>query len=99
MYFFVVLLEESNKYVIVPENWVRDLEKIVFEKCAKYGLNSDQLHLCYYSTQENAQDERGEPNPLFPPNFNAPLAIDFPCEEGTFQCRILKYTRKLIIDI
>lgn len=93
--FFVVYLQEADEYAVVPENWIRDLKQLVFEKFVNAGLNSDQNHLCYFSTQENAIiNEKREPNPKFEPKFNAPRATQFPCNEGTYECRIVKYHRK-----
>lgn len=92
MSYFLVLLDESQQFVVVPESWIRDLEKIVFEKFVAEGLNSDQLHVCYYSAEEHARHVQGTPNPLFVPNFNAPRVTNFPCVNGTYLCRLLKYT-------
>lgn len=94
MWFFAVRLIESNQFIAIPEEWIRDLNPIVFEKFANKGLNTDQPHVCYFSNQESAKTANGEPNPSFVPNFNASRSVEYPCADGTFYCQILKYTRK-----
>lgn len=94
MNFFVVFLTNFDEYVVIPEDWIRELTITVYEKFVNKGLNSDQQHVCYFSNQEAATTVNGAPNSNIVPNFNAPRGDQFPCAEGTFLCRVLRYSSK-----
>lgn len=91
--YFVIFLIDAKQFTVVPKKWLQNVD-ILWERLVNYGINKNKVHICYYSTQENAQIANGEPDPTFAPNFNALRSDRFPCVEGTFLCRIVKYTCK-----
>lgn len=46
MAYFVVFLREKKKYVVLPVNWIKDIENH-FEKFVNNSLNTSQLFLCF----------------------------------------------------
>lgn len=94
--FYITYLLEFGKYNTVPHTWINDAD-IVLEKFTESdGVNSTQIHLCFWSNSPDAKkSENGNdiPNAEFVPNFFAAFSNDFPCEneEGTFYCQIVAF--------
>lgn len=95
--FYVVYLTEIKRHIIIPKTWIYDAEA-VFEKFTNTnGLNSSQVHLCYFSTNADAmvfENEENIPNGKFRPNFLAAPGTEFPLDEGTFFCEIEAFRGK-----
>lgn len=91
--FYVVYLVDVDDFIVIPEDWLRDND-IYHERFVNYSLNNAQTHLCYWSSHADAITRNGEPNPLFPPNFDVGIQNLFPCAEGCYRCRVVKFKRK-----
>lgn len=59
------------------------------------GMNSAQNYLCYWASQNGSEKYLGAPAELYEPNFAAQRAMHFPCDNGTYICRIVKYKGRL----
>lgn len=95
--YFAVFLVEAGEYAIVPKNWIL-MDGKSWTGIVNYGIKKNKKYICYYSTRENALlNDYGEPNTTFLPNFDAPRTDQYPSEEGTFLCRLLMYSRKLLL--
>lgn len=88
--YYVVYLEAAEKSIVVPCTWIKDSE-IILKKFVHKSLNTSQSNLCYWSTRDNAVSPNGRPNIDFEPNFHATQQNGFPCIEGVYKCRILKF--------
>lgn len=63
--FVAVYLKRPKRYIIIPENWINDLNNA---KLKNYGKNSNQDFLVFWSAaNDNANLDT-------PPNFNAMLS-------------------------
>lgn len=80
MSFVVVYLIGARDFVVVPENWVFDLNTA---KLKNHGRNSNQDFLVYFINGEKI----GEPN------FNAPIATNLKdaSNGACFLCRVKKF--------
>lgn len=77
MYFNIINLKES---LILPTSWIQDIDDHL-EKFINRSLNTAQRFLCFYTNDENAFEENGEPKFDYPANFSLQLRNDFdaPC--------------------
>ncbi|XP_031630860.1 uncharacterized protein LOC116345565 [Contarinia nasturtii] len=82
--FYVVYLINPRLNVIVPQKWILNHEKQL-EKDMFFGVNSNQVVLCYYSS--DAYNHQGEPDTEILPNFNLPIDCEFP-NEGCYKAKI-----------
>lgn len=89
MSFVVAVFIEARETVILPENWIKDLNTA---KLKNNGCNSNQNFRAYYRIDGLGNND---------PNFNAPLLTSMKDlrEEGCFLCRIKKFFGKLLITI
>lgn len=71
--FVVVFLVDSKKHIIVPEEFVFDLDE---ESLKNKGKNPNFRYTVFWS--ENALDENGIPRAEYVPDFNLVKVIDFP---------------------
>lgn len=89
MYSYVVYLKVARMYAVIPYHWLRDGDTKVLEKFVNKGLNSNQTHICYYSTLVSAEESAAHP-----PNHQANFPIDFPPIDeggGLYYCFVLKF--------
>lgn len=91
MLLYVAYLLDARKNIVIPCTWIRDAKQVL-RKFVNYGLNSSQTHLCFWSEHADARTHDGRPNFDFQPNFELQLKVEFPCVDGTFRCRVLKFT-------
>lgn len=89
--FYVVYLLDADKNIVIPCTWIRN-GKQVLRKFVNYGLNTSQTHLCFWSAHADAKTHDGRPSFNFQPKFDLQMKAEFPCAEGTFRCRVLKFT-------
>lgn len=89
MSFVVALFIEAREIVILPENWIKDLNTA---KLKNNGCNSNQNFRAYYRIEGLENKD---------PNFNAPLLTSMKDlrDEGCFLCRIKKFFGNFIIII
>lgn len=92
--YFVVFLCEPQRYAVIPCHWVRDDNDEIWDRFINRGLNSSQNYLCYWSSENNSEQYLGAPSGFMRPNFTAPINIQFPCDEATYICRIVKFRGK-----
>lgn len=85
--FVVVYLVDAKRNVIVPENWVQDLNNA---KLKNLGKNSNQIFLMFWSSTNDEANWDKEPN------FGAPLVKDYcPTHDGVcFICKVKKFFGK-----
>lgn len=90
MTFVVVYLIGAREFVVVPENWVQDLNGA---KLKNYGTNSNQNFLVFWAASN------GKANLLATANFNASLELKYHAstEGACYICRIKKFFGKCII--
>lgn len=88
---YVVHLIKPQKNVVIPQKWVRQIEDHL-ESFLNYRINTSQVFLVYFSTEEDAFIE-GHPNEDFEPKFNMEVDGRFP-DEGCYTGRILKVKSK-----
>lgn len=86
--YLVVYIHRARVFVAIPENRLNDMENL-FEKFLNSGINSNQLHICYWTDSAAARNEKGEILLNYAPNFNASFITQFP-EEGCYLCKIVK---------
>lgn len=101
--YFTVFLIEPRLHVLVPHHWIYDPEDDIYTKFLNSGLNSSQQYKCYWKSTSTSLDQfvLDLPNPNFVPiydeaNFDAPRATVFPCDEGTYACKLVKSESKYI---
>lgn len=92
MTFAVVYLIRAREYVVVPDNWVFDLNTA---KLKNNGRNSNQDFLVYCAFAG------GEPMFDKQPNFEAPFSSQYDpnIDEACFLCRVKKFFGRYIIFI
>lgn len=92
MTFVVVYLVDAKRVVVVPENWIQDLNNA---KLKNIGKNSNQNFLLFWAGTNN------EPNVQKKPNFGARLVNEyFPTHIGVcYICRVKKFFGKCSIRI
>lgn len=83
---------EPQLYAVIPCYWVYDPNDALWDEFVNTGLNSSQKYVseAQYSEDDSAE-YLGAPNENFEPNFAAPRELQFPCTEGTYLCRIVKF--------
>lgn len=86
--FLVVFLPRTNDFTVIPENWLHDNKKQA-EKFLSYGINSNQLHVFFYTDNLDARDANGIILQNFEPNFDASFDNIFPAE-GCYLCQVIK---------
>lgn len=89
--YFVVFLIEPIRYAVVPCYWIYDPNNELWDKFVNTGLNSSQNYLCYWASERNSENYLGSPIDVLEPDFAASRASFFPCLEGTYTCRIVKF--------
>lgn len=94
--YFVVYLSEPQRYAVIPCMWVYDENDEMWERFMNNGLNSSQHYLCYWASANESEAFLGAPRNFYQPNFAAARATQFPCGEGTYVCRIMKFKGKYI---
>lgn len=87
--YFVVYLIHQKRNVVIPQNWIRDVENHI-EKFMNYGVNSNQIFVCFYTNNVAAVDSNGAIRLDFPANFQARFFAKFP-SEGLYLCQIKKF--------
>lgn len=79
--FAVVTLEHSKDHLVVPINWVNQLN---FSVHANYGVNCAERHVVFYSQNKTKIAD-----------FNLPISNHFDDDtDGCYFARINKYFRK-----
>lgn len=96
--YYVVYLLQPEQNVVIPINWVQDIDK-QWEKFVNYGLNSTQKYMCYWSNEKEAVDENGMPNSAFKANFHTGQSVNQFPEPGCYIGRILKFKREYLTNI
>lgn len=69
----VVYLKVPKVHVIILDSWIYGLNE---SKLRNYGLNSNQDHRFFFSTDAIGADEM--PDDTYIPNFDLPLSEEFP---------------------
>lgn len=72
--FFVVYLRALKKNVILPAEWILDIENHL-EKFINNSINRSQKFLCYY-TSNDAAFLNGCPDADFKPNFSLAMITE-----------------------
>lgn len=96
--YYVVYLQDFNTYVTIPISWLRD-DRTFLQKFMRQGMNSSQIHWCYYSDHHDSKIMRGHklvPNVDFKADFNAAPSRKFPCDGGSFECQVADFFGKYI---
>lgn len=75
-------------FAVIPESWLYDIENQK-EKFFNTGLNANQLHICFWTDEQNARDSKGAILETYAPNFNSSWTNEFP-DEGCYLCSIVK---------
>lgn len=85
--FVVVYLVDAKRNVIVPENWVQDLNNA---KLKNIGKNSNQNFLMFWSSTNDQANRHKEPD------FGAPLVEQyFSTHDGVcYICKVKKFFGK-----
>lgn len=87
--YFIIYIIGAREHVIIPVHWVNNY-KTVIEKSMKYSINSNQTHLCYYSTNIDENDQTDEQ-----PNFHLAVAQAVPVDgECCFHALLVHFLRK-----
>lgn len=89
--YFIVFLVGPRVYAVIPCNWIYCARGEIWEKFINNGLNSSQSYVCYWASENESIEYLAAPNDDFEPNFAAIRADTFPCNEGTYICRITKF--------
>lgn len=92
--YYIVFILSTGKYVVVPENWIKDIA-VHIEKFLNNSLNSSQKFVCYWTNNVAARDHNGIIRLDFPPDFDLPLSSEFPAD-GCYLCRLTKAKCKLM---
>lgn len=66
--YFIVYLEKLNKNVILPSNWIKNID-LHFEKFINRSINRSQAQLCYYTTNAEAFEADNCPRKEWPASF------------------------------
>lgn len=84
MVFVVVYFYEAREFLVLPEDWVQDLNSA---KLKNYGRNSNQVFRAYYNIGI------GDGENIRAPDFNAPLvnSLGDVRGEACFKCRVKKF--------
>lgn len=93
--FFVMYLPTLKKNVIIPIEWINDVENHV-EKFINNGLNRNQWFLCYYTTNPTAFVD-DQPNKNYIPDFTLALVTKFNPNgefDGCFHGKLVHFNRK-----
>lgn len=94
--YFVVYLPALKKNVILPDTWIHDIQNH-FEKFVNKSINSSQLYLCYYTTN-NAAFVDTCPDKDFQPDFDSNIITEMNDDEfdGCFLGKLKQYKREYI---
>lgn len=90
--YFIVYLIRQNQNVIIPVTWVRENEKNL-ENFVNDGLNRNHNYYCFWSQNDGAMKENGEPNAEYLPRFHIALGNEFP-NEGCYLGKIVRFCSK-----
>lgn len=90
--FFIVYFIRPKGNVIIPVSWVREFEKNL-ENFVNDGLNNNHKYYCFWSQNDAAVKESGEPNAAYLPQFNFGLEHEFP-NEGCYLGKIIHFCCK-----
>lgn len=92
MSFVVVYLIRAREFVVVPENWVLELNTA---KLKNYGTNSNQNFLVFWSAT------CGTPNLRASVDFNATLNFQYRATTNgvCYICRIKKFFGKFVLKM
>lgn len=86
--FVVVYIKSANKYVVVPEKWIFDINQ---ELLKNKGVNGNRDVLVFWSLDGLVDDK---PNEEFAPNFHLEKAQAFPLPSGVKEaCYIARLVR------
>lgn len=88
--YFVVYVLSTKIFVVIPENWIFEYEPQK-EKFLNSGLNGNQKHIFFWTTNSVSRLSSGAIRLDFQPNFSHPLNFDniFPAE-GCYLCYIVR---------
>lgn len=90
--FVVVYIKSAKKFVIVPENWIFDINQ---ELLKNKGVNANRDILVFWSLNGLIDDK---PNGQYPPNFCLEKTQVFPLPSGVhetcFIARSIRYFGK-----
>lgn len=67
--YFVVYLVKLNTTVILPSNWIQNIDDHI-EKFINRSLNTAQSFLCFYTNDKNAFEDNGTPKSNYPTDFS-----------------------------
>lgn len=76
------------EYTVIPDQWLYDSQNQK-EKFLNYGINSNQLHVCFWTNEPRARDPNGIISENYAPDFNAPYTSTFP-SVGCYLCQVVK---------
>lgn len=80
--FVVVYLKDAKKNIIVPEEWIFDLDE---QKLKNHGANSNQNYLVFWSYYGIYGDD-DIPNAAYEPNFFLDKMVEYPPPHGVAEC-------------
>lgn len=90
--FVVVYIKSAQKYVVVPENWIYDINQ---ELLKNKGVNRNRDVLVFWSLNGLID---GKPNEEYTPNFHVQKSIAFPLpndlKEACYIARLVRYFGK-----
>lgn len=86
--FVVVLIKSEKKYIIVPEEWIYDINE---ELLKNKGVNSNRDVLIFWS--QNGVGPDGKPDATYAPNFSLSKSSIYPPPnfEAVYVARIIRY--------
>lgn len=90
--FFVAHFLNNGKHIVVPKSWILSIDEH-WEKFINNSINRNQKFLCFYTENNEAQDEQGRPNCTFVPNFELEVDPVFPME-GCYTVKLIRYKGK-----
>lgn len=93
--YFVVYLQTLKKNVVLPAAWIQGIGDH-FEKFMNRSINTSQLFLCYYTTNNDAF-VNGCPNKDFVPDFDSDIITEINANQpfdGCFFGKLKQFKRK-----
>lgn len=90
--FVVVYIKAAKKYVVVPENWIFDINQ---ELLKNKGVNGNRDVLIFWSLDGIVDDK---PNDEYAPNFHLEKSNEYPLpagvKEACYVARLKRYFGK-----
>lgn len=87
MYLTVYILKSSG-YTVIPDKWLKNVLSQE-EKFFNNGMNSNQVHVCFWTDKLSARNSDGSISLNYAPNFDATFHNDFP-NEGLYFCKVIR---------